>query len=351
MKNKYPTKYEIYQALTEMTSASFVKSFAQKRGLFVMNAKQTEIANEITKLFLEESDIEEIRLEAYQQSITHSLSGFIISSTEKHFSAKDIYNRIFENSLFKEGITLNALQKVGETEVFKGTYKYNKNKPGRIQLLQGEENEFDFFISEVSDNIWKVEIDSTKSTDLKEIKELFESNTNREVHFSVIDSRLLTTEKSVQFFDGLNSFGDKENWKLKQIKHIAIKKASSEDGEDIPVNDGDLEGINHALIEGHNLRENNFITSAVAQGFQFNAMTYEFENLKKPKLLEIKAEFKGRPKVFEVTIVKFSEIVGSPGILKESTLNPKDSIMYRSSFWNFARNIFDKVKNSKSSEK
>jgi len=85
-----------------------------------------------------------------------------------------------------------------------------------------------------------------------------------------------------------------------------------EDGEDDlkELSGDELVGIFQAVLEGKNLRENSFVKKLVESGYRFNAMSYEFEHIERVKILQLKAEFKGRAKVFEVSIVTTSENVG-----------------------------------------
>lgn len=344
MKNNYPTKYEIYEALM-MTSASFVKSFAQRLGLFVTNSRQEDVAKEISRIFLEEEDIELIRSEAYQQKITHSLSGFTVSSSSKDFSLEKNYNWIAKEGQYKAGIILNSLRKEEGEGVYKGSYAYKRKKPGRIELLQDEENSFDFYLKKgTEEGVWNVEIDSTRSTDLKELLELFRPTLRGdETKVEVLDEKFLTTKNSIDFFDVLSKFGQEEKWALVEVTHVSIRKNMDENSEE--VGQKDLDGISQAIIEGRNLRENLFVTNAVAAGFSFSAMTYEFENTKDPIGFQIRAEFKGRPKVFEISILKYYKVIGTEKRKVEETLTNKENLSLRSRFWNFSKEKFEGLKN------
>lgn len=342
MKNKYPTRYEIYEALM-MTSASFIKIFSQRLGLFVTNSNQEVIASEISKIFLEEEDIELIRLEAYQQKVNHSLSGFTVTSSNKEFSLEKNYNWILKDAKFKTDIVLNSLKKEGD-DVYKGSYSYKRKKPGRIELLQNEENSFDFYLKNLGEGTWSVEIDSTRSTDLKELMELFQPTLRKdEAKVEVLDEKFLNTKSSIEFFDALSKFGKHDNWELVEITHVSIRKNIEDDSEE--VEQKDLDGISQAIIEGRNLRDNQFVTNAVSSGFSFAAMTYEFENTSKPVSFQIRAEFKGRPKVFEITILKYNTTLGTEKRKVESSLPSKENFSLRSQFWNFSKEKFSQLKN------
>lgn len=340
----YPSNYELLQVLQNMVSSKFINSFAQRKGIFITNATKNEIAVEISRLFFEDEELEEIRKEAYQIKNKHSLSGFSIKSSYKDFSLKKNYDWLIENAKIPMNSTLSSLHKIKDSNKYKGTYAYNKQKPGRIEFLQDEKTSFDFYIEEIADGNWQVELDSTKSTDLKELQELFNETLKKEEVIETIDEKLLSTELSIRFFDQLSKFGISGGLQLIQIKHLSIKQGKYEDPEEESIEEvaeKDLQGITQAILEGQNLRENSFVIGAVKSGYSFNAMTYEFENTKEPYIFQIRAEFKGRPKVFEVTIVSYEEVLGTNKTRNPIFLGDHYNMQLRSKFWNFAKDLFN----------
>ena len=76
----------------------------------------------------------------------------------------------------------------------------------------------------------------------------------------------------------------------------------------------------------------------------FTAMTFEYIHNTLPKTVRIHAEFKGNPKIFEVSLVKYFETVGPEAKMEAVSIPKEENLKLQSLFWNNTRNIFYKVK-------
>lgn len=356
---KYPTTYELKEILGKITNRNFLNEFAQRRGIFIMHTNQDGLATELSKLFYDNNDLENIRKEAYRENHSHTLSGFILKSDNKKFNAKNLYENVRTQAKFDIGIKLNEVTKVNDDETFhfKSSFEYTKPKAGRIEFLQNETNSFDFYFTELNPGTWQIEVDSNKSTDTKEIKNLFIKNLSvGQCTVELISQDYLTSKSAIDFFDKLAKDGlDKKEWSLLDVKHLTVKRGNDkvededyveeeEDSDSPKAHEEELAGIRQAILEGKNLREDSFVKDCEAKGYRFSAMTYEFESLKTPQIVSIKAEFKGRPKVFEVGIPEVLEKAGLGSDKYISHLPAKDSRILRSAFWNNAKVIYDTMK-------
>jgi len=345
--NIYPTKYELTEVLSSITNRGFLNSFAQQKGIFITHVDTNTLAQEISNLFLDNEDLETIRKEAYQSKSNHALSGFVVNSNDKSFNLKTNYQWIFDQGKQKLNQKISQLVKIKDKDIYKGSIEYVKKTAGKIEFLQDEVTQFDFYIEEVNPGIWQVEVDGSRSTDSKELRELFGEILTRETEILTVEQSLLNTESSILFFDRLANEGMSNEWNFKTVKHLTIKRGNIDDadenGETEVVNSDDLIGITQAILQGENLRENLFVKQSVNSGYRFNAMTYEFAHKKEPYFLELKAEFKGRPKVFEVTIVNYQEVVGTTLTREKISIPDGHSRLIRSSFWNKSKTIFDEI--------
>jgi hypothetical protein len=345
--NIYPTKYELTEVLATITNRGFLNSFAQQKGIFITHVDIETLAQEVSNLFLDNEDLETIRKEAYQSNSNHALSGFVVKSADKNFDLKTNYQWIFDQGKQKLNQKLTQLVKVKDTEIYKGSIEYVKKKAGRIEFLQDEVTQFDFYIEQVNPGIWQVEVDGTRSTDSKELRELFSEVITRETEVLTLEQGLLNTESSILFFDRLANEGMANDWNFKTVTHLTIKRGdddgTEENEETEVVNTEDLVGITQAILQGENLRENLFVKQSVKSGYRFNAMTYEFAHKKEPYFLELKAEFKGRPKVFEVTIADYQEVIGTTPTREKVSIPDAHSRKIRSEFWNKSKAIFDEI--------
>lgn len=365
MKYNYPTTYDIKEILS-FAKRRFLNEFAQEKGLFISNASTQQLIDELSNLFFDEVDLERIRSAAYGVALTHTLSGFIIKSNNPSFNLKVTYDSIREQGKFGTNITLNELvnmNKTASSPVYKGSMEYSKQKPGRIEFFKEEKSSFDFYIEKIRSGVWQVEIDCNKSADSKELKEIFTNHLPPEDYsVETIDESLITVQNSIMFFDELAQVGLGKDWRFITVEHLSIrkekltKKTKEEfDDEDnhkdssdtIDVFEEELTGINKAIIEGKDIRGEEFVENCVNKGFRFSAMSYQFEHKNQPLVVSITAEFKGRPKFFEVGIYRIHESTGVDGIKELGDLSKEEHRALRSSFWNNAKKVYDGLRNLK----
>lgn len=355
--NIYPTPYEIKEVLNSYAKRSAVNKFAQCRGVVLMNARHDEIATEISNLLYDKTDIDELRLLAYQAVSKHTLSGFTLQTSDSTFRLENLYERLRDKEdIQKQGYSLKALSRKttqNGREIFSGVIEYKKKKPGRIQFMDEEKGYCEFSFFELSRNEWQIEIDGNKSSDGKEVLNLISRSINKDdtkIFNICIDS--LDNKGTIDFFDDLGTDGMGAEWRLSNVTQLTLKRSRMDDNnEDEDSDDGSenvedaeqLTGIRQAILDGRNLREDPFVTKYESSGgCLFTAMTYEFEGVKTPDIIQIRAEFKGNPKIFEVSIVSSFTRVGTTAKKESKELASNEHIKLRSLFWNNAKSIYKK---------
>lgn len=354
---KYPSAYEIEEVLNDrlVTRASIV-NFAQTRGIVLARASKEELVKELSSYLYEYSDLEEIRDMAYRSTNKQMLSGFTIVP-EKDLDLEVLYDRIREyGQLQGRGYSLNAISRIKEDDqlTYKGEITYTKRKSGKIQFVQGEKYSTDFSFFCLPDNTWQVEVDGTSSSDGKEVMKLMSIMLEgKSVDIETLNDADLG-DNIIHFFDRLTKEGfDPKVWTFVDIKQLTFKrkKTISEVEEDDDnesdfieedVDDKYLGGISQAVLDGKNLREHPFVQSAEKSGCIFTAMTYEFQGTNTSNLLVIKAEFKGSPKIFEVSVINQGVITGAKGNKRKyDNPDPRFKKEKASQFWNSAKRIYN----------
>lgn len=345
MERKYPNEYELVQVLN-MLPKTALDELAQTRGIFITKVGIPQLAAELARQFYDNEDLEIIRAKAYQRSNSHALSGFTVNAKNKSFNLKSVYQGIFESGIqqkLEQSLTAPILIDK-DKEIYKASLEYRKLRPGRIEFLQDEKTSFEFQMEPLGDGSWQVEVDSNRSTDIKALQDLFREGISSEYDIEELEQDLLSDPNSIDFFDQLAKSGMSAEYKFSDIKHLTLKRGATtaEDNDEgaKELTGEELVGISQAVLEGKNLRENVFVKKSVEGGYRFNAMTYEFEHIKTSHILQLKAEFKGRPKVFEVSITGANEHNGPATTKVSMELSSKDSRILRSIFWNNAKHIY-----------
>ena len=143
------------------------------------------------------------------------------------------------------------------------------------------------------------------------------------------------------------------NWKFIDVKQLILRTNNEKVDDSFPeeeekvVSETVLSGIKQAILDGNKLRENPFVKQSEVSGYRFTAMTYLFQHKTRPCTVQISAEFKGRPKVFEVSIKDSSLKRLSPnGVL--STLEvDKEEFKIKNFMWDMAKEIYYNIKTNK----
>ncbi len=347
---KYPSRFEIEQALSEFCKRGFLDNFAQKRGIFIAGAIQSELAHILSSFFFEYKDIEAVRAAAFHVHSRSTISGFILHSKEDGFNLIGLLDDL-RSSLVDEKREMRLGQliqlEIDDKAVYQGHVDYVYKKPGRIEFLQEDSRSFEYYVQETKEGEWKVLVDCNRSTDARVMEDWIKRKAGREVEFLTIDDDLLSSSESIRFFDELARKGMPYDWYFTKVKHLILRRGLEDEEE---VEKSELSGITQAILEGNDLRDNPFVKQSEESGYRFTAMTFEYEHKTKPYILQIRAEFKGRPKVFEVELKSSKERVGTEEKLEDLSLKPSDELRISSDFWARAKEVFDELRRAKKSE-
>lgn len=102
-----------------------------------------------------------------------------ITSSQADFSVKDIYERARDNDkiLMSKGYSLGVLTKEtrDNTVGYKGQIDYEIRRPGRIQFIDKEKSQCQFFLFGRDKGEWQVEVDGTRTQDGRKFKSCFQS--------------------------------------------------------------------------------------------------------------------------------------------------------------------------------
>jgi hypothetical protein len=169
----------------------------------------------------------------------------------------------------------------------------------------------------------------------------------RDTELFVIDQSFLTSIQTVAFFDTLATRGMGKDWHFTKVKHLIFRKGDDDEEE---AGKSELSGITQAILDGNDLRDNPFVKQSEESGYRFTAMTYEFEHKKEPHILQIRAEFKGRPKVFEVELKSSKKRVGKEENLEDCPLKDEEEMKICADFWTNAKKVFDELKDEQPSK-
>ncbi len=343
-KYKYPARYDIEQTLGQFAKREFVEDFAKSRGIFITKATRIQLADKLSRFFYDNDDIEEIRDVAYKTSRTQTLSGFSVILEEGAGLVESIRTALTNNE-FDEHVSVGPLvkSKNTENEEFICEVTYISKKPGRIEFLQEESRSFNLVVRKTSDKEFQVLTVGNKATDDSICKRIVKKSVSRRGKIVSLDVDDLTTQQTIYFFDDLANDGIQNEWNLLEVCQLVLKKGDDEDDLEL-ASPQELIGISQAVLDGDNLRTNSFVKQTETNGYRFISMTYRFEHISKPCIIDIKAEFKMRPKVFVIDIIQYYELEGTDANRVIRDMKPSFKYEVKDKLWNCSRRIYKEVK-------
>ena len=357
----YPNVKELRDVINENLKQTELLEFLRGKGVFYFNASHDDSSMLTARLLFDGDELKEIHRYAYRNSHSSLLSGFTLVSNSI-FDLESIYNTIREREVLKkDGYKLKTLRKVGN-KLFEGKVEYKKKRPGRTAFLKYETREISFRMGEVAAKQWQVEIDGDNSSDGKVIQQLFKNATrDKEITMEELLLDSLGIANTITFFDRLAKEGLDNEWAIEDVLRLTLKKSKEkvddedeEAGTDSPASEEEikeapkeqLSGISQAILEGKNLRENPFVHLAEQGGYIFSSMTYLFVRNKDNSHITLRAEFKGNPKIFEVSLEGYTTVSTAPGEDSITALTEEQNYQFRTIFWNSAKKIYNELRRS-----
>ena len=360
----YPNSYELRDVINENIKQVDLLGFLRKKGIFYLNASHEDSSMLTARLLLDGDDLNELRRYAYKNVNKSLLSGFILESNSI-FDLEAIYSTIRDKGSFKkEGYILKAISRiVGKTNTFQGSVEYRRYRPGKTSFLKEEKHDISFRIMELSKKKWQGEGDGESSNDGKAIQKLF-SMAVRDRDIDIDELRLdsLSNANTITFFDRLVKEGLGNEWAIEDILRLTLRRSKDKNDSEEDLDDEDeveikdakdveekeapkeqLSGISQAILEGKNLRENKFVRMAEDDGYLFSSMTYMFERKNDNSHIKLRAEFKGNPKIFEVSLESFSKPDTDLSEGDTVDLTDDQNYEYRTVFWNNAKKIYNEL--------
>ena len=355
----YPYSNELKDVINESVKQTELLKFLSRKGIFYLNASHEDSSMLTARLLLDGNELNEIRRCAYKNVNKSLLSGFTLESNSD-FDLELIYNSIRNREAFKnKGYTLKSLYIVNKTnKTFGGNVEFRRLRPGKTAFLKEEKYEISFVMKAISEKKWQVEVDGTNSNDGKVIQKLFDMAVRyKEITINELRLDNLSNINTITFFDRLAKEGLDDDWAIADILRLTLRRSKDkkelegfeeeneiidEEGKDEDVKETtkeQLSGISQAILEGKNLRENKFVRMAEEDGYLFSSMTYMFEHKKNNSHIQLRAEFKGSPKIFEVSLEGFSE-PNSDTDESGTVLTDEQNYRYRAIFWNRATRIY-----------
>lgn len=174
-------------------------------------------------------------------------------------------------------------QPVKTDKELKVNMSYKRKLPGKNKLIEEETRYIRISIRKNTESTVSIDIRQPSSYDSQRALDLLKQITSSEesdVILSHVNLELLTDKNKVTFFDRLSAT-DFDNWSLKTVTGITVKRSNCDDEDESTETDDEgansaLTGISQAILNGSGLRSNEFVQKSLEQGYFITSMKYRY---------------------------------------------------------------------------
>ncbi|PFL36705.1 hypothetical protein [Bacillus cereus] len=298
MVRNYPKKYSVRRVIEEHLSAKDTKEFLQTRGILAICNTKKDLAKVGGDYYLNQKDYEDLkgRMDVEQN---YKKSGRISFQKEHLKSLQESFEALGNRCINKDDNTKLTVSKNADGSA-KILLTYDEYKPSMIDLLDVTKRQVEIKLNTHGDNC-SLDFDMQAAGDYKKVKELtmYITDNDEDITFEFQEISLNELKKSnrIELFERFFKAID-EPWELVEIKKIKVKRDSTEKKIDAD----QLAGINSAVLDGDNLKENKFVKSTLDKGFYFSMASMRLDHINSNKFIDLVIDFKTRPEMCEVKI-------------------------------------------------
>lgn len=284
MIRNYPKKSSIRRVIEDHLSAKDSKDFLKKRGILVHCINKSDLAKIGGDYYLNNNDYSELksRMDSEQNYKKSGRLSFAKENLEQFEETLISLNNQFINRDDNTKLIITKKSN-GNTKIL---LTYDEYKPSLIDLLDKSTRQVEITLNTHSDTC-SLDFDLQAPNDYKKVKELitYLTSTTGEIQFDFEEISLnkLTKLQRIELFDKFFK-SIKKPWSLVEIKKLKVKRETSEEENVL----GDtLQGINSAVLDGDNLRENQFVKSTLSTGFYFSMASMRLNHSSKPQFIDL----------------------------------------------------------------
>lgn len=313
MKNKeikeYPNDSEICEFFENFIGLENSRDFFKCKGIFFITNKNSDLAKYGSKIVFGYDDFGTMKSVTSTKQNFSKISGFLIKADN---SIEDLMTSFRTGEIIKEknNLKITGVSKEGSDKI-KLSYSFDRKTPGKMNLISAEERIGDFWIEKNSNgNNNLVLFNHSKNEDYGEIKDILSKvlkDTVDDFEIVPLTLRCFPVKKRIDFIDKVLQY-DYKDWELEEVIKLRVKYSEEmdEEIEDVMEEEEDklfLEGINDAILHGHNLRVNSFVVKCEKSGYYFPSVVMRMNHKSEPYKINLEVQFKFRPDMPEINIL------------------------------------------------
>ena len=268
---------------------SAVKRYLAKQGIVLTATNAETFANDVYTILFGGQEISQLTQMIISDGNYEKSTLINAKFKDTHHSTADIldfftdgFNQ-YRSSHLREYTIEQPIRSGAELYV---NMSYKRNLPGKNKLIHEETRYVKLIIRKKNPSEVSIDIRQPSSCDGQKALDLLKSMTDTgdesEVYLAHINLSLLTEKNKVGFFDQLSAQAF-NNWRLKTITGITVRRIDIRDEEDLDdeltdeVDDtGTLAGISQAVLNGSGLRSNEFVQKSLEQSYFISSMKLRY---------------------------------------------------------------------------
>jgi hypothetical protein len=257
---EYPNESEISEFFNKFVGLENAKDYFKKMGVLFATNKSSDIAEYASRIIFGFEDFEMMKsITATKQSFD-KISGFALKTGKSIEELREV---------FKSGAVINDKNKLTiknttvdpKTQNIIVSYSFERKTVGKMNLISAEIRRGEFKIEKADENTGKIVIfNHSKNEDYGAVKEIINTlGQNEDTKMDIVSMTLerFDLKGKIDFVDKVLQYEYKE-WKLEEVETFRVKKGEESEEELEELDKKFLEGINDAILHGHNLRTNPF---------------------------------------------------------------------------------------------
>ncbi len=305
LKEFYPNDSEIDEFFNTFIGFDNARDYFKEMGIIFATNKRSDIANYASRIVFGYEDFEMMKSITATKQNFDKVSGFVIKTSKSIEELRDVFH---SGDVIKDQNKLTIRNTIADplTNNITVSYSFERKTPGKMNLISAEERKGEFKIEKGDEGTGKIVVfNHSKNEDYGAVKEIITTlGQNEETKIDIVPLALerFDIKGRIDFVDKVLQYEYKE-WKLEEVETIRVRKGEEADEELEEADKKFLEGINDAILHGHNLRTNPFVITCERSGYYFPSVIMKMAHKTEPYKINLEVQFKFRPDMPEINIV------------------------------------------------
>jgi hypothetical protein len=300
---EYPNDSEVLEFFNKFIGLENAREYFKSSGILFATNKHAEIAKYASKMIFGLEDFAMMKSLTSTKQDYSKISGFEIRTKKPIEEVRGFFQN---GSLVKteNGLTIKTTTFDPESKNIHVSFSFDHKTPGKMNLISKEVRIGEFQIEPGDDGTAKIVVfNHSKNEDYAAVKDIVTTiSQNKENDVEIVSMTLdrFDLKTRIAFIDRVLK-RKYANWDLEEVISIRVRKGEeTEEAEEVQKKY--LEGINDALLKGHNLRTNPFVKDCEKSGYYFPAIVMKMVHKTEPYRIHLEVQFKFRPEMPEVNI-------------------------------------------------